>query len=193
MANKKRIQKAIKDGEVLTIIYQGGSQPGSKREIKPIKIIESKLRARCMSSEAVKSFLISKISIIDKNEELDTPDWKNKDKQIDHYESIESLLEKKQDYFVALGWHVEQNPNMLSLHSRFKNGKVKKGADVLLSFEEFDYAVFVDDDGEVHSEDPVKRQRPWVISAKSKDTRTYGSFDNAVHTFLEWAQSLAPV
>lgn len=65
MANEKRLQEAIDDGEELKVIYQGGSQPGSLREIAPISLKNGKVSARCFTSNAVKSFLLEKISIVD--------------------------------------------------------------------------------------------------------------------------------
>jgi hypothetical protein len=48
------LQEAIETGEIITIIYKGGSKTGAKRDISPISIKNGKVRARCHSSNAVK-------------------------------------------------------------------------------------------------------------------------------------------
>ncbi|EOO8726807.1 hypothetical protein I5R18_RS00010 [Escherichia coli] len=54
---------AIENKKSLTVIYLGGSQPGTLRDISPISISEDKLRARCHSTDAVKFFNIGKIQL----------------------------------------------------------------------------------------------------------------------------------
>lgn len=61
-----RIESAIQTGEILTVTYNGGSQPGVVRQIVPVKFQESdKVIARCLLSGMTKCFVIEKISIID--------------------------------------------------------------------------------------------------------------------------------
>lgn len=65
MSKESVLQEAITTGEVLRIRYEGGSQPGAERDISPISLKEGKVRARCYSSNAVKLFVIDKITILD--------------------------------------------------------------------------------------------------------------------------------
>ena len=64
MTVEDRLHAAIEDGEVLRITYAGGSQPGAERDIAPISIKDGKVRARCYSSNAVKMFVIDKVSLV---------------------------------------------------------------------------------------------------------------------------------
>ena len=59
----RRLKESIETGETLRIIYHGGSQPGTVREIVPQSIKGEKLRAFCIGSGASKTFIISKIEI----------------------------------------------------------------------------------------------------------------------------------
>ena len=54
---------AIENKQSLTVVYLGGSQPGTLRNISPISINGDKLRARCHSSGAVKVFNLGKIQL----------------------------------------------------------------------------------------------------------------------------------
>ena len=62
-AVRERLQRAIGTGELIGIVYHGGSQPGAFREIAPLQIDADKVRARCYSSNAVKVFSLSKIEL----------------------------------------------------------------------------------------------------------------------------------
>lgn len=192
MTTEKRLQEAIKDGEVLTVIYQGGSQPGALRKIAPISVKDGKVRARCLSSNAVKLFALDKINIIDEEMPLGVTGWQQTIKSITHYESISVLLEKKREFLEGLGWHIDNNLTCISLHRCFKNGKPFKSSDVSLGYEEYRYDMVVGLDGELCEEKKVKSHRPWTIRGKNKDTKTFGSLDKAAEVFLEWANLLAP-
>jgi hypothetical protein len=61
----ERLSEAANDGEILTVIYTGGSSPGSKRRILPIRVAGHLVYARGSSSLAVKSYRIDGLSIVD--------------------------------------------------------------------------------------------------------------------------------
>lgn len=67
-----------------------------------------------------------------------------------------------------------------------------KGPDVEISFDEFNSDLVLGLDGEIREENIRKRQRPWSVSAKNKETRTYKHLDSAGDLLLEWANYLAP-
>jgi predicted DNA-binding transcriptional regulator YafY len=62
---EQRLREAIQAGETLKIVYNGGSNPGALREIAPISLSGDKLSAHCYSSNAVKSFAIDRIVLVD--------------------------------------------------------------------------------------------------------------------------------
>jgi hypothetical protein len=193
MSAEARLREAIEVGEVLKVVYNGGSQPGAMREIAPISINNGKVRARCFTSNAVKSFVIEKITILQEENNIPSVEWNPDAKQVLCYESILDLLEKERGTLVGLGWHVEFDGNCLTLHRRFKSGKPMKGSDVSLYYEEFACDSVMGFDGELHEENRRKRQRPWSVRGKNKDTRSYGSLEKAAELFLEWAESTAPL
>jgi hypothetical protein len=192
MSTEARIREAIEVGEVLKVVYGGGSQPGAMREVAPISIENGKVRARCFTSNAVKLFVIEKITILQEANSVSAVEWNPDAEQVPRYQLINDLSEKEIDFLLALGWHVESDNNCLSLHRRFKNGKPMKGSDVSIDYEEYAYDLVVGLDGELHEENRRKRQRPWSVRGKNQDTRSYGSLDKAAGLFLEWAESLSP-
>jgi hypothetical protein len=196
VATKKRLQEAIEAGEVLKIIYQGGSQPGTLRAIAPINIEGKKVRARCFNSNSFKLFAIDKIIIIEGEVQTKAIKWQLNVKQIPHYESIIALIEEKRAFLSGFGWHIESNSNCLSLHRQSKNGKPLKGSDVSIDYEEntddCGFILVVGLDSESHEENMIKRQRPWIVRGTNMVTKTFGSLDKAAEVFLERAKLLAP-
>lgn len=193
MSTEDRLRQAIESGEVLKVIYHGGSQPGSLREIAPISIKSGKVSARCYTSNTVKSFALDKIVIVEGETQLSAAQWQPGLVKPEQYASIAEILENQKDLLLQLGWHIESDQNHLSLHRRFKTGKPLKGSDVSLDYEEYAYDLVAGLDGEVHEENYRKRQRPWTVRGKNQDTKTYSHLDKAAEVFLEWAKLLSPL
>ena len=193
------LKKAIETGEVLKVRYHGGSQPGALREIAPISVNGDKVRARCYSSDAVKTFVISKVEIVGFAKKGD--EWEKGKEQKSEYVSLSCVLYKNSNLFDELGWHIVSelsgDQQFLSLHARFKNGNPKKGAVIDLSYEKYAYEMVVDWESDSEYIEPVpeitgERKRPWTVRAKKEKTKSFGSLDKAAAPFLEWAVKYAP-
>ena len=206
-----KIRQAIEDNGILKVIYHGGSQPGSVREIVPRSIKANKLRAHCLTSDADKTFIIDKIEIIDGDRQGIAEYDSELAYQGPQYEAVDDLLADKKEFLENLGWVIksgeekyqlaesfEQHCETLELYSRFKNGNLRKTADVRLSFAAltWDDRYEISDDSSVAAtgdmENIRKRVRPWSVWAKKKESRSYGSLDKASRLFLELAESLKP-
>lgn len=187
-----RLRQAIVAGEVLKIVYEGGSQPGATREIAPMSIHGDKVQAHCYTSNAIKQFRIEKIKILDGNVQAGVPTWQPGQATVERYESLSSLLASTRATLVRLGWHIENTEASLSLHRRRKNGTPLKGYDVWLLYEEYAYDSVLGLDGEIHKENVRKRQRPWTVRGKDQETKSFGALDKAAELFLELAKLLAP-
>ncbi|MGA1864349.1 MAG: hypothetical protein ACMUHX_04740 [bacterium] len=184
-----KLQEAIDNAEVLKVKYYGGSQPGTVREISPISIFNGKVRARCFSSNAIKTFFIDKIELCD----IDTTTTWSKEVALKiEYTNLKEVYEKNLSELGKLGWHINLEKNLISLHRRFKNGKLLKGPDVSLYCEEYTYDLVFYGEDDFREENHRKRQRPWIVGAKNTETRTFGKLDKAVHFFIEQARLLSP-
>jgi len=192
VSTEDRLRQAIQSGEVVKVIYHGGSQPGSLREIAPISIKNGKVSARCYTSNAVKSFALEKIVVVEGETRPSAAEWQPGLVKPEQFASIIEVLEKRKDLLLQLGWHIESDQDHLSLHGKFKTGKPLKGSDVSLDYEEYTYDLVAGMDGEIHEENHRKRQRPWTVRGKNQDTKTYSHLDKAAEVFLEWAKLLAP-
>lgn len=188
----ERLIDAIRDGEVLKVIYHGGSAPGSVREIAPIQVIGGKVRARCYRSNAVKLFAVSRIEILEGDAENVPSAWELKIEQGPKHLSMQDFALRNRNAWEHIGWHVECEETQLSLHRVRKNGKPLKGADVSLNYEEYISDIVMGLDGEFREENVRKRVRPWVVRGKNRETKTFGDFERAVEVFDHQARELAP-
>jgi len=60
-----RLIDAHDNGEIIAIVYYGGSQPGSYRLISPLRVEDDRVFAYCHTSGRFKCFLIEKIELRD--------------------------------------------------------------------------------------------------------------------------------
>jgi len=89
-----------------------------------------------------------------------------------------SILEACEEDVAALeelGWHVNLSENEISLHRYFKNGKLRKGADVGIT---------------KYEENP---KHPYYVFGPSlASARTFGLISSAIQLFAEEAVNHAP-
>jgi len=192
MSIVKRLREAADAGEVIKVIYHGGSQPGSIREIIPISISNGKVRAMCYTSNAEKTFFISKIELYNSGEGSNETMWNPDLVSTPKFAGLHEFHELRTSELNNLGWHINNEDNSLSLHRRFKNGKPLRGSDVSLDYEEYTYDSVVYGEDDIRQENLRKRQRPWVVRAKHMETKTYGKLDKAAELFMEQAKLLSP-
>jgi len=65
-----RLFEAAGTGEILTIVYDGGSQPGTKRDVTVLDVQDdgtdrAKMRALCLATGRPKLFFLDKVTIVD--------------------------------------------------------------------------------------------------------------------------------
>jgi hypothetical protein len=105
--------------------------------------------------------------------------------------NLQAALEPHFAELRALGWHLETAERCVSVHRYFKNGKLRKGADVAVMFNEF--VIDAWDDGNGWREDGVKSTRPYYVSSPTFDrARTFARLPLALALFLSEARKLAP-
>jgi len=186
-----KLQESINTAKTLKVRYHGGSQPGTIREIVPISIFKNKIRAKCLSSNAVKTFLIDKIEIFDTSNPSTT--WNKEAITKIEYTSLKEVYEQNLSKLEKLGWHIELEESAIFLCRKFKSGKPLKGSDISLNFEEYTYDLIFYDEDDIREENHRKRQRPWIVRTKNLETRTFGKLDKAVHLLIEQAILLSPI
>ncbi len=169
MGSYEALCKAVESGEVLTVIYHGGSQPGTKRQLSPIKVTEREVRARDVSTGDVKTFLLAKMEVVEVNSKAEA--YVPGAVVEPEFSSLMDALSDRRPELDALGWHVQLSESAATVHGLFKNGSPKKGATAgILKHEE-------------------SANRPWyVFGPDLAAARTFSNLVKAVELFLEQAR-----
>jgi hypothetical protein len=177
------LRMSVGSGEVLKIIYNGGSQPGTSREVLALKIEDGMLFAKCIVSNKQKSFSINKIQIPSDADE--TPVF-HKNVSSLKFQNINQFLDENIKEIEGMGWIIKSNEEEITLYRKLKNGKMGKKVESRLAYEKF-YLVPVYSDG---GEDILKyeeelRVKPWEVYVKGSRSRYFGSLYKAAVAFIE--------
>ncbi|BAO84287.1 predicted transcriptional regulator [Serpentinimonas maccroryi] len=186
----ENLQNAIASGASLRVRYFGGSTPGRERDIQPISVKDGKVRARCLLSDEIKTFIIEKIELVVDGEPSQLASILPQ--PIVTFQTVDVLTFFKTAALQALGWAVQREGENISLHRTLKNGKMIQKPDVSLRYEAIAYDLVFDGE-QVRETNHRERSRPWIVSAKKQATKTYGDFGKAQTSFLEFAKSLSPL
>jgi len=188
------LSTSAKTGEVIRIIYNGGSQPGTIREIIPVAVTIREMTARDVATGIIKTFILSKVQIPVSNMDLPHYDPNAAPFPKDEiHRTIKEVLSNKVSEIEAMGWHVELNDEAASVHHYFKNGKPRKTPIVSLVYHEFtvDTVYNVETDDFVGEE--RKSIRPYrVDSINFAAGRTFGHLAKAIELFLDEIKNCVP-
>jgi hypothetical protein len=182
-ALEQRLAAAIETGEVIRIVYHGGSRPGAIRDVIPRALTADELRARDVTAGIDKTFLLAKIDI------TDAPVTAAGGPQ-----SIEAAIGPRIPDLQALGWHVVLTPTMATLHAPLKNGKPRTAASVSLWFEQYTGIIVVDQDADgkaVEQEERWTSKAPYHVSSTRLHTRSLATCWKAAALFLEEARKVS--
>jgi hypothetical protein len=162
---KERLERAGEDGEVLTTIYHGGSQPGTVRQISPTDLSDDNVWAFCHVENKAKMFKASRIELCD-DERAGTLPWAQPPRQerqpVDLAAALTSYVPVE-----AAGWHVKVSEASVSVHRRGGGGKPEKRGAVTIRFKQ------------------DRLTRPWGVFGRSIPARTFKALETAAALFLE--------
>ncbi len=203
----KRLEQAAAAGEILKVIYHGGSQKGSVRELIPIRINGRKFHAKCMATNKFKFYLIEKIEVV--GEQLSLPDDWSPDIHSEYdpeesrdaiiYSDLSSYIENHTPRFSNLGLIVINELHEIefggdkytygsyALHSTFKNGKPKKTPDLILYLQPFE-----DELGQFPSDNSKEvhiKPRPYSVYGNGP-TKSFSLVNSALKYFHMLASKL---
>jgi len=183
---EKILVSASETGEIISIKYHGGSQSGSIRQISPISVNNDDVRARCLATNQVKTFKLSKMELEQSSEHLKTyiPG-----KKVLEPSSITEALEGHQELLFNLGWKLVIGKEEAGVYRTFKNGKLRKTPDVYIQYHEFtyDYTDWDDEGNEVEYTKPSVR--PWYIRSNPANQGTsFKKLSSAIEKFINFSK-----
>ena len=178
------IHSAIVSGEVIKIKYQGGSQPGAIREIAPRSVSGDRVRALCLATSRIKTFMLSKMELL----QAESTGTYNPDFVKPEFSSLSEGLEHYKQALEIEGRVMKYDDREAGIYRCFKNGSLRKTPDVCIQFHEMTYDYTdVDDDGNLV--DVMKANtRPWYVRSNlSGSTSTFSVLSGAIEKFVEFA------
>lgn len=180
---------AINIGETINIIYHGGSQPGSLRQILPISINDDDVRARCLSTNRVKIFKLSKMELSEssKTQEAYVPG-----KIEAEPETLKDAFNSYKSIFNKFDWILTIDDEEAGIYRKFNNGKIRKTPDVYIQYHEFtyDYTDFDDNDNEIEYTKPSTK--PWYVRSNITDqSSSFKKLSSAIEKFVNFSKSAA--
>lgn len=184
-----RLARAAESAEVIKIKYQGGSKPGTVREIAPINVNADsrKVRARCFLSNAVKTFLIDKIEFAGESEEVVVVTAND----FSHLKSLREVFDSMRLGWESDGWDVEYisgsedcpEDEEIAFYRYFKNGNRMKTPTLCIS--KFRYDLLVDGELPGATESVVERDRPYIVRGMGKRASSFKTLNKALLSFTE--------
>jgi hypothetical protein len=184
--------EACDNGEVIRIVYHGGSQPGTVRDISIITICGLDVRARDLAVGTTKNFNLAKIELADPS--TTAPHYNpNHPPDVEPTGTIREVFDEMAGVLKSLGWHVEISDDAISLCRYFKNGRPRKASDIKLCYSEYVTDAFVDADG-IFNEEKRRSTRPYRLTSRiDASAKTFKKISSAVSGFLIQAHAQAPV
>ncbi|KDC51040.1 hypothetical protein [Pseudoalteromonas sp. S3431] len=195
MDAEQQIQNAIDTKQKINVIYNGGSMSGQSRVLGPISIKGNKVRAKCYTTNALKTFLIERIQVMAENGEL-TKDRSSEVNQPPKVEPQQTLLDIKNaiaPHFPVEQWLIDltESTKDLSIYERFKNGNPKKLPELQVCFEEYRTELEIDELTGDFKEVIIKRTKNWVVRYKRKKSAiSYSHLNTAADRLFIWCKEL---
>lgn len=184
------LSEAKETGEVISIIYHGGSKPGTVRNIAVISISGDKYRARCYDTNSVKTFLIDKTEILAK----DSPELHHRSERdlIDDSPTLGILFKKIETALISMGWTPEFENNHLALYRSYKNGKRLKRPSAAIYYDPVAYTYERDPETREQVSIPHQTDRVWHTFT-NQGNRSFKHFDKAARYFIDRIKEAAPI
>jgi len=89
------LMEALQSGSIIKVVYKSGSQPGYAREILPLSIYGNELFAKCILSDAKKSFFINKLKLLTDEKYSKLPKWNPDFSSLTDYEIFQLRKHKR--------------------------------------------------------------------------------------------------
>lgn len=179
---KQWIESKVGTGEVVEIIYMGGSHPGARRKLVLNNLEEGGRKVRCIEvgrSGIPKSFFVEKILRVDdlSPEQLAAIQPEKTFNNLD--ELYAGCLEKNIPDSLAIDYNNEERKIVVSEWKVFKNGKRRKKKLISIFYQETVWQEVFTPDGDFEMvEKPA--QRPWGVEKKR-----FSLFPSAAKEFMK--------
>ncbi len=173
-----KLNAAARAGTPVTIVYRDDGRERTHRVV-PIAATDRVLRARDVSSNVVRVFLLAQVTIVEEIEDAPAAAATPPDPP-----SEAGVLGAAVDELRLLGWHVSLSSERLAVHGRFANGEPLSVATVWIARNA----------GTLDGGLSRRLQRPWTIVGPGiPRARSFADLDKAMALFMATARAHAPL
>ena len=186
------VASAATAGEVVSIVYRRGSQPGAAREIVPLAVYDDEISAHDLAAGIDKTFKLEHLELAGPTTVARTYD-PTAPPAVEAKLSVQEAVAPHIAALESIGWTVELAERRVSLNRSYlfyKNGKPRRRYVVTIAHEEFTVDAFDDADGRGLQTITRPSKRPYHVESTSLPTRTFVHLPGAVQLFLEEARNL---
>jgi hypothetical protein len=191
----EKFREAIGTGEVLRIVYDGGSSPGAIRDIIALAILDDgKVHAKCLNTLQAKTFVLSKMRLSDSAIET----YDSTIPRRPGYSNLAEAFGGVAPEIRGLGWHVQiededRGGQCLSAHRVTRTGRTMKGSFASLTFTPMQWDLVVMPDGRIEETNVRLSIKPFTVRAKlAKSSPSFGDLDKAVARFMDAVRAMPP-
>ena len=182
------IKPSIGTGEIVKIVYMGGSHPGTVREIIPLYFSDDGLSLLAVEPREGKrrirkTYKLEKI--LPGNAGSDEYTQALSEFNESQFNSLDDLLSKIVVYAESnnLDLNIKLEGVALGIFERTKTGRIRKNPSFCISYEEKTIDYFDDEDRPVYK----PSVRPWHVSGKGFNQKAFKNFQKAAESFYEIA------
>jgi hypothetical protein len=190
-------------GETVTLVYNAGSRPGQARSVVPISVTDENLVVVEPGSHVNKTYKLDKIASVElangscaTNEQATVPVVAPALPDVPIFKTLAEYVEHFRAELIGAGWYLYEEDGLLGIATRFKNGKPKKTASIMIRYFDRSTEVVFDLEAEDLRTIPREltgRERPWrVDSWRFKDGKTFVELQRAFAIFMAEARASDP-
>lgn len=186
---RKWIEGCIGTGEILRVVYLGGSHPGSVRDIVPLNVFEDGAKVwaydvNAQGKKVRKCFSLEKIRRAEEGAVVDEVPYQPPEPT---YASMDELEAAVRALVEPRGWGVMRDGDNIRVHRCTKRGdRLLKHPSFVLEYSDMvrDDVCYYDPDIDEFVEPPLhKTNRPWLT-----DKRRFKHFEKAAQAFIKQLQ-----
>lgn len=126
IALTRRLTEACGTGEILCVIYYGGTQPGSRRDLIIRAVHGGYVEAVCLTTHVRKLYRVDKMELWQPG--ATAPIYEAHPRVSPTFATFHDLALEIVPRLARPEWHVEYSAGAIEVREKFKNGRSKKSA-----------------------------------------------------------------
>ncbi len=179
------LAEVVGTGEIVTIVYLGGSCPGGARKVTVSEAGYCGVDIEDVCERTRKTLDPFKVVYPVDASKVPSTAWKRPVL----FTSFEDVVNKYGPLFSKYNLTPLIGSNALELYAPLKNGGLRKRPWARIEFEEFDYLTFLDPETMEPVDYQWKRVLPYCVHIEKQKTKSYGSLESAAQAL---AKSIEP-